>query len=158
MNEVQQDRERRRYSAGASLGAGVSVPEAQQWAAHFAAASYGDALPAAALALLLQREVPGHVQAREPFFCICMIWLTLLRRWNTRRNLGSLDPSYILTNYSSLFFLFAQRKILQLVLQFCMINKPYIIQYSHNLHLAYILLVDLRGSGQGDLPASSGLR
>lgn len=53
-----------RYSH-AGLGAGVSAVEAQQWAAQFAAGSYGDALPACALALLLRRDVPRHVQARH---------------------------------------------------------------------------------------------
>ena len=40
----------------------ISVEDAQRWAEHFAAASFGDSVFASSLALLLQVHVPAALQ------------------------------------------------------------------------------------------------
>lgn len=47
---------------GAGVAGEVSPSTAANWAEHFGAASYGDALLGAALALLLRPDAPAAVQ------------------------------------------------------------------------------------------------
>jgi hypothetical protein len=54
---------------------GIGAADAARWARHFAEASFGDALFAAALAALLRPGMPEAAQACLP---CCQLWLIFI--------------------------------------------------------------------------------
>lgn len=63
-----------------SLVGSITGADAARWAAHFATVSYGDALFASALALLLRPNMPAPVQVPSPGTCVSFIAMDILFR------------------------------------------------------------------------------
>jgi len=90
-----------RYSV-CGVGVEVDAGDARRWAEHFAAASYGDSLLAAALSLLLRPEAPPAVQARSGFSFFYLCWqlppmnttyaTSTLHSWRFAHDNRLLDP------------------------------------------------------------------